>query len=153
VWQIEWPNKVKKLYRSSKLNNNYFEMAGIVAQTIMLERLVSMQHRHSAIYSNNSLAKSWSTKLITKPEPPIAAHLIWALAVCQRMTQVAFPMVKYWPGIVNILADIASCSFAMFHDGAYKGVPWLTLHLAPLQRSMTVHTKTSCRLAQRHILC
>jgi hypothetical protein len=39
------------------------------------------------------------------------------------MTQVAFPMFKHCPGTVNILANIVSCSFVMFHDSTYKGMP------------------------------
>jgi hypothetical protein len=32
-------------------------------------------------------------------------------------------LVKHWPGIKNVLADVASRSFDMFHDGPNKGVP------------------------------
>jgi hypothetical protein len=51
VWQIEWPREVKECYKNCKLNNNDLEMAAIVAQTIVLEHLVPMRHRHTTIYS------------------------------------------------------------------------------------------------------
>jgi hypothetical protein len=43
VWRTKWPDAVKELYRSGKLTNNDLEMAGVVAQTIVLERIVPMR--------------------------------------------------------------------------------------------------------------
>jgi hypothetical protein len=126
VWRLEWPDAVKDLYRTGKLTNNDLEMAGVVAQNIVLERIVPMRHRHSTIYTNNSSSKSWSTKLVTRSESSIAGRLIRALAVRRRTAQAAFPVVEHWPGIDNVLADIASRSFDSFHDGPYKGIPSTT---------------------------
>jgi hypothetical protein len=126
VWRLEWPPEVKARYRAGKLNNNDLEMAGIVAQTLITERLVYMRHRHSAVFTDNSSAKSWSTKLVTKSESPAASSLIRALAIRQRTTEAAFPVVEHWAGIDNVQADVASRSFATFHSGPYKGVPATT---------------------------
>jgi hypothetical protein len=123
VWRLEWPEEIKMLYRQGKINNNDLEMAGIVAQTLVLESLVPMRHRHSAIWTDNSSAKSWSTKLVPKSDSPHASRLTRALAIRQRRTEAAFPAVEHWAGKDNDLADIASRSFATFHTGPYNGVP------------------------------
>jgi hypothetical protein len=121
VWHIEWPAPVKARFRTKEVNNSDLEMATIVLQQLVLERLMAVRHKHSW-----APAVRWSSKLLAKSESPIAAGLIRAMALRQQHMEAPFPSVVHWPGDANVLADLASRSFATFKDGPYKGVPCTT---------------------------
>jgi hypothetical protein len=82
---------------------------------VRLQQLVAKQLRPT--WSDNSPATSWLTKMADKATTPIAAQLLWALAMRQRTTKSALPTVAHYAGTLNLLADTASRSFTKFHHG------------------------------------
>jgi hypothetical protein len=126
VWRVKWPESVKIWFRLKIINNSDLEMVAVVLQQMCLEMAMDVQRMHSMIFSDNTPATSWSSKLVAKSKSPIASWLICALAMRQRAAKCAFPLVEHWPGIKNVLANVASRSFDMFHDGPHKGVPSAT---------------------------
>jgi len=123
VWRIEWPEDVVELYRTGKLTNSDLEMAGVLLQYLVAEQLRPMDRCHTAIWSDNSPATSWSTKMADKATTPIAGQLLRALAMRQRTTRSALPTVAHYAGSLNLLADTASRSFSKFHHGKSRGTP------------------------------
>jgi hypothetical protein len=123
VWRVEWPQDVVELYRTGTLTNSDLEMAAVLLQYLVAEQLRSMERCHSAIWSDNSPATSWSTKMADKATTPIAGQLLRALAMRQRTTRSALPTVAHYAGSHNLLADTASRSFHRFHHGSSKGTP------------------------------
>jgi hypothetical protein len=123
VWRVEWPADVVQLYREGTLTNSDLEMAGVLMQYLVAEQIRPMEHCHTSIWSDNSPATSWSTKMADKASTPIAGQLLRALAMRQRTTRSALPTVTHYAGSLNILADTASRSFTKFHHGNARGVP------------------------------
>jgi hypothetical protein len=123
VWRQEWPPDVVELYRAGKLTNSDLEMAGIVLQYLVAEQMRPLERCHTAIWSDNSPAASWSTKMADKASTPIAGQLLRGLAMRQRTSRSALPTVAHYPGLQNILADTASRSFQSFHHGSARGCP------------------------------
>jgi hypothetical protein len=123
VWRMEWPDDVVDLYRTGKLTNSDLEMAAVLLQYLVAEQLRPMDRCHTAIWSDNSPATSWSTKMADKATTPIAGQLLRALAMRQRTTRSALPTVAHYAGSRNLLADTASRSFVKFHYGNQRGTP------------------------------
>ena len=89
VWRLEWPQDMVHLYRKRTLTNLDLEMAALLLQYIVAEQIRRMNlHRmnlsHTAIWSDDSPATSWSTKMIDKATTPIAGQLLQALDMPQR---------------------------------------------------------------------
>jgi hypothetical protein len=61
--------------------------------------------------------------MAAKATTPIAAQLLWALAMRQPTTKSALPTVAHCAGTLNLLADTASQSFTKFHHGNARGTP------------------------------
>jgi hypothetical protein len=123
VWRLEWPADVVELYRKGTLTNSDLEMAGVLLQYLVAERLRPMAQCHTAIWSDNTPAANWSTKMADKATTPIAGQLLRALAMRQRTTCAALPTVTHYAGSQNLLADTASRSFSRFHHGSRRGQP------------------------------
>jgi hypothetical protein len=121
VWRVEFPKDIVALYKVGTLTNSDLEMAGVLIQNLILEQLQAMERTHSVTHSDNTPATSWATKLAARAASPVAGFLIRALAMRQRTTKSAMPVVLYWPGVVNILADTASRSYTTFHYGPCRG--------------------------------
>jgi hypothetical protein len=126
VWRVEFPQDIVQLYKDGTLTNSDLEMAGVVIQSLILEQLQRMEQTHAVTHSDNTPATSWATKLAARATSPIAGYLIRALAMRQRTTRSAMPVVIYWPGPVNLLADTASRSHTTFHYGPCRGQPSVT---------------------------
>ena len=123
VWRLEWPADIVDMYRTGKLTNSDLEMAGVLLQYMVAEQLRPMHRCHTAIWSDNSPATSWATKMAAKATTPIAGQLLRALAMRQRTTRSALPSVAHYAGSQNLLADTASRSFQKFHHGKARGEP------------------------------
>jgi hypothetical protein len=123
VWRVEWPTDVVSLYREGKLTNSDLEMAGVVLQYLVAEQMRPLERCHTAIWSDNTPAASWSTKMADKATTPIAGQLLRALAMRQRTSRSALPTVTHYAGSQNLLADTASRSFQRFHHGSARGAP------------------------------
>jgi hypothetical protein len=76
-----------------------------------------MARCHTAIWSDNSPATSWSAKMADKATTPIAGQLLRALAMRRGTTCLALPTVAHYAGTLNLLADTASPLFEQFHHG------------------------------------
>jgi hypothetical protein len=123
VWRLEWPAEVVQLYRQGKLTNSDLEMAAVLLQYLVAERLRPLRHCHTAIWSDNTPTVSWSTKMADKATTPVAGQLLRALAMRQRTHGAALPSVTHYAGSQNLLADTASRSFTKFHHGFARGRP------------------------------
>jgi hypothetical protein len=96
VWRLEWPQDVVELYQKGSLTNSDLEMAAVLLHYLVAEQLRPMERCHTAIWSDNSPAVSWSTKMADKVTTLIAGQLLRALAMHQRMTQSALPTVAHY---------------------------------------------------------
>ena len=123
VWRVQWPADVVQGYRDGKLTNSDLEMAAVLLQYLVAERLRPMARCHTHIWSDNSPATSWSTKMADKATSPMAGQLLRALAMRQRTTRSALPTVAHYAGSLNLLADTSSRSFDKFHHGNARGTP------------------------------
>jgi hypothetical protein len=123
VWRVEWPADIIALYRQEKLTNSDLEMAAVVLQYLVAEKLRPLERCHTTIWSDNTPAASWSTKMADKASTPIAGQLLRALAMRQRTSRSALPTVAHYAGSRNVLADTASRSFRRFHHGSARGLP------------------------------
>jgi hypothetical protein len=92
-------------------------------QYLVAERVRPLAGCHMTIWSDNSPAASWSTKMVDKATTPIAGQLLRVLAMRQCTTRAALPTVAHYPGIRNLLANTASRSFTCVHHGCKKGCP------------------------------
>ena len=127
AWQLEWPPEVIALHRKGTLMSSDLEMAGVLLQRLAAERLRPFWQCHTAIWSDNTPATSWSTKMADTATAPIAGQLLRALAMRQRTHGVALPSVTHCAGAQNLLADTATRSFAKFHmDLPANSPPCLT---------------------------
>jgi hypothetical protein len=97
---------------------------GSASTTLLVaEQIRPMERCHTAMWSENSPATSWSTKMADKATTPIAGQLLWALAMRQRTTHSALPTVAHCAGSRNLLVCTASRSFSCFHHGTSRGTP------------------------------
>jgi hypothetical protein len=123
AWRLKWPAEVVELYRQGQLTNSDLEMAAVLLQHLVAERLRPLRHCHAAIWSDNTPTVSWSTKMADKATAPVAGQLLWALAMRQRTHGAALPSVTHHAGLQNLLADAASRLFTKFHHGFARGRP------------------------------
>jgi hypothetical protein len=98
-------------------------MAGVVLQYLVAEQMRPLERCHMAIWSDNTPAASWSTKMADKASTPVAGQLLRALVMWQRTSRSALPTVTHCAGSQNLLADMASRSFRCFHHGSARGAP------------------------------
>jgi hypothetical protein len=76
IWRLKWLEEVVELYQAGKLTNSDLEMAGVLLQYLVAERLRPMEQCHTAIWSDNTPAVNWSTKMADKATTPIAGQLL-----------------------------------------------------------------------------
>jgi hypothetical protein len=114
VWRVQWPhdittNVVSDSNPTGTITNSDLEMAGVLIHQMVLEQLVDMRHKRSVIHCDNSPSVSWATRMSARGKSPTIAHrLLRGLAMRQRTTHSACPVVIHIPGVENTLADVAS---------------------------------------------
>jgi hypothetical protein len=96
-------------------------MAAVLLQYLVAEQLRPMDRCHTAVWSDNSPATSWSTKMADQATTPIAGQILRAMAMRQRTTRSALPTVPHYAVTINLLADTASHSFVKFQHGNSRG--------------------------------
>jgi len=164
VWRVAFPTDIGQSIISSSnptghLTNSDLEMAGMLCQWLVLESIAPVAHAHVAIGCDNTPAVSWTSRLLSS-KAPVAAHLLRALAI-RMITCEASPLAAcHIPGKINIMADMASHSFAAFpEDSAFlmhfsstfpppQGASWImcTLHKKTLGKIfLTLQTTMSTR--------
>ena len=96
---------------TGKLTNSDLEMAAIVLGWLVLEGIdADLRHAHVGIYSDNTPSVSWTNKMASK-RSNIAGHLLFALAMRQRLCRASPLCTLHIAGIINDMADIPSRSF------------------------------------------
>jgi hypothetical protein len=114
VWRVEWPDDISRNVVSEDnphgtVTNSDLEMAGVLIQQVVLERLVDLYHKRSVIHCDNTPSVSWATRMSARGNSPTIAHrLLRGLAMRQRSTHSTCPVVVSIAGVENILADVAS---------------------------------------------
>ena len=88
-------------------------MAAILLHWIVLEMITTTYHRSALARSNNSPACSWATRM--SPKSAIAARLVRALALRQRICQAAPMSTVHVAGKAHDIVDIPSRSFREGH--------------------------------------
>jgi hypothetical protein len=122
VWRLEFPSNIRERVVSvnnpdGDITNSDLEMAGLVAEYLVLEHLTSLKFAHTAAWCDNTPTVSWANKL-SSSKSMVAARLVWALAMRLHVHQ-ASPLVTWSiAGINNIMADTAS---RLFHRTNAKG--------------------------------
>ena len=118
VWRVEWDAEISRRVVSDKnprgtITNSDLEMAAILLQWLILEQIATTRHRSALARSDNTPACSWATKM--SPKNPIAARLVRALALRQRICQASPMATIHVAGKANDIADIPSRSFRKGH--------------------------------------
>ena len=118
VWRIEWPSNILASVVSDKnhsgsIINSDLEMVAILLHWLVLEMITPTHHCSVLVCSNNSPACSWATHVSPKSE--IAARLVRALALRQRIYQAAHMTMLHVTGKANDISDIPSQSFRDGH--------------------------------------
>jgi len=85
VWHLSFPPAVQQALTTATdhngmISNSDLEMAGLLAQWLVLESLTDLSHAHVAVGCNNSLTIAWSSRMLSTKDP-VAAHLLCAIAV------------------------------------------------------------------------
>ena len=114
VWRVQWPPDISNSVISDgnpkgSITNSDLEMAAILLQWLVLDHITTTLHRSTLSRSNNTPACSWATRM--SPKSKIAARLIRALALIQRICQAAPMYTLYVTGKDNDIADIPSRFF------------------------------------------
>ena len=119
VWRLAWPPEIVAAFHDEPggyLTINDLEMAGLVLHYLLLEQLVPLKHRHTAIWCDNTSAVSWAATMCSK-RSAVGQQLACALCLCITQSQ-ASPLAPFSiAGIRNPMADLASRSFR--HTGAH----------------------------------
>jgi hypothetical protein len=123
VWRVTWPDDVRQRYKMGIITNSDLEMAAIIIMMLILEQLMPLKRQHCHLFSDNTPSVSWTTKLVAKAESVVAARLLRVLAMRNRVTEAALPVIDHWPGDKNDHADTASRSSSNFHSGPHRGEP------------------------------
>ena len=118
VWRVEWDEEISKRVVSDTnskgtITNSDLEMAAILLQWLVLEQIATTHHRSALARSDNTLACSWATRM--SPKNPIAARLVRALALRQRICHGSTMANIHVARKANDLADIPSRSFRHGH--------------------------------------
>jgi len=118
VWRVEWPEEVSRDVVSDRnpkgsITNSDLEMATILLQWLVLEHVGPTFHRSSLARCDNTPACSWATKMSLRSN--IAARLVQALALRQRIFQAAPMCMLHVARKENDILDIPSRSFRHGH--------------------------------------
>lgn len=118
VWRLEWTAEISNLVVSESnprgtITNSDLEMAAILIQWLILEQIGTPFHTSALVRSDNTPACSWATRMT--PKSKIAARLVRALALRQRISQSSPMITLHVAGKANDIADIPSRSFRLGH--------------------------------------
>ena len=118
VWRVEWDAEISRRVVSDKnpkgtITNSDLDMAAILLAWLILEQIAPTHHMSALARSDNTPACSWATKM--SPKSVIAARLVRALALRQRICQASPMATIHVAGKANDIADIPSRSFRKGH--------------------------------------
>ena len=107
VWTVPFPPDIIDLLDRGLISINDLEMAAVLIGWLILEHhLPTLQFFSAGIQCDNSSTVHWTSKFTAKSI--IAGHLLRALALRQQICGAAPLTVIPIPGILNIMADVAS---------------------------------------------
>jgi hypothetical protein len=76
VWRVEWLKDISNnVNPNGTITNSDLEMAGVVIQQLVLERLVKMRHIRSVIHCDNTPSVSWATQMSARGQAP-TLHIV-----------------------------------------------------------------------------
>ena len=111
VFRAEWPDDIKRLYKTGSITNSDLECAGLLLLWLIMEDVCPLKvGSRVGLFSDNSPTVSWVQRLASR-RSKVAAQLIRALAL-RLKKQGAAPLTPlHIPGVENAVADIPSRSF------------------------------------------
>ena len=115
VWRLPWPEDIIALFDTGAITINDLEMAGHFIEFVLLDGLLNLKHKHTAIWCDNSSTVSWASKM-SSSNSTIGQQLTRALALRYTTTQCSPLAPLPIAGEHNKMADLASRSFK--HTGA-----------------------------------
>jgi hypothetical protein len=107
VWRVRWPDDIRQRYKMGSITNSDLEMAAIIIMMLILEQLMPLKRQHCHLFSDNTPSVSWTTKLVAIAESVVTATLLRVLAMGNRFTEGALPVIYHWPWDKNGHADTA----------------------------------------------
>ena len=110
VWRIKWPPDIVQRIKDKHLTINDLEMAGLVFQYLLLEKLVDMPNTQSAVWCDNTSAVSWTVKMNSQ-KSVIGQQLTRILSLRMLVNKSSHLAALSIAGVDNDLADLASRSF------------------------------------------
>jgi hypothetical protein len=116
VFCLQWPEEIRMEVKTfdnpkGKLTNSDPKMAGYLLLWLCMEGTAKdLCHKHIALFSDNSPAVSWVTKMALR-KSRVAAQLVRALALRLNIQQTCPLTPVHIPGIKNAQTDISSRSF------------------------------------------
>ena len=118
IWRVEWPVEisnqiVSKSNRKGIITNSDLEMATLLLQWLVLEKLAVTLHCSAMMRCDNTPTCSWATCM--SPKSKTAARLVQALALRQCICQVAPMLTLHDSGEMSDIADIPSRFFRWGH--------------------------------------
>lgn len=125
VWRVPFPEAIKRRFASSSnpqgdISISDLELAGVLLEWLVLERIgVNLRHEHVGIYCDNTPTVAWSRKL-SSTKSKVAARLLMALAMRQRVTRSSPLLTVSIEGKSNNMADVASRSFRHCDIASYE---------------------------------
>ena len=125
VWRAAFPEEIQRRVVSfsnpnGDITNSDLEMAGVLLEWLALERIgVRLRHEHVGVYCDNTPTVAWSKKL-SSTKSKVAARLLMALAMRQRVTRSSPLLTVSIAGKENNMADVASRSFRKCEIAAYS---------------------------------
>ena len=111
LWSLRWPPDIIKKFQDGLLTINDLELAGMVIHWLVLECLATtLQHKHAALFCDNSSAVSWAHKLRSSASI-IAGRLLRFLGLRIHIKEASHISALGISGDDNIMADIVSRAF------------------------------------------
>ena len=122
VWRLEFPKEIQDRVVSfsnpnGDITNSDLEMAGLLAEFLVLEHLAPLRFAHAAAWCDNTPTVSWANKM-SSSKSMVAARLVRALAIRLHTNQ-ASPLITWSiAGVRNVMADTAS---RVFNNATRRG--------------------------------
>lgn len=136
VWQIEWPEEVKELFKEHKITINDLELAAIVLAWLSFENILTdMSNIRIGLSCDNTSAVSWNQKGSSSTSQ-VAGRLLRMLYLRVRDRGAGEAMTTNIAGIHNVLADVASRAFkdGKFFSANQNLISYFNFHF-PLQQN------------------
>ena len=112
VWQVEWPEDIRKKLDTKELTINDLELAAIVLEYFAFESILpNMQNIRLGLFCDNTSAVSWGQKAMSS-KSIVAGKLLKMLFLRIRDRQAGRPLITNIEGTKNGMADVASRAFA-----------------------------------------